>query len=505
MNIQIKKRILLITSSTESCVIGTVNKEHKEGANINDDESHYPLGLAYLHSAVENAGHDVRTLFLNNHDDEYCDNNIKETLKNFLPDIVGFQILTQNRVSSYRAIQYIRDKYPHINQVIGGIHATIMHEQIIKKYPYVIAILGEGEITLPELIKELSNDTPNLQSVDGIAFFENNTIVKTKQRQLISNLDEIPFPKHEIFFNGKRRAGSIMTTRGCPFNCSFCCLDSVSRRRVRSRSIGNIIEEIEWMRQKFPQMTDIWIHDDSFFIDNQRVIEFCNEIIKRKIKINFVCNGRLKPISEEMVYKLEQANFSRILFGLESGDNDILQKCHKGINQEDVVTAYKLFAKTKINIFSHIIVGLPGENIKTVMTTAKFIKKLQRIKCIPNYNAYLLTIFPGTEVYEMAKTAGIINDDYWLTDGLAPVFTAENSFEKLTKFQDILLNNISPIRTFTTIAGFKSQFFLIPYHIKYILSSKSTFKNFIFSYINFILPVWTYKYKRKIYSFIKNI
>lgn len=504
MEQKIKRRVLLITTNTENVDINNVSKEHRKKRIIEDDSSHYPLGLAYLHSATETAGNEVQTLFLNNRADQDCFNEIKETLNSFMPDVVGFQMLTQNRVSTYRMIEYFNEKHPHVKIIIGGMHATLMYKQLVEKYPYVIIILGEGEITLPELIDEIFKPLPNLNLIDGIAFFSNRSVIKTNPRKLIENLDNVPFPKHEIFFNRKRTAGSIMTTRGCPFNCSFCCLDSISRRKVRSRSVFNVIEEIEWMINKFPQMNNIWIHDDTFFANNDRVIEFCDEIIKRKIKIKFICNGRIKPVKKEMVEKLEKANFSRVLFGLESGDNGILQKCHKGIKQEDVIETYKLFEKTKIKLFSHLIIGLPGENLQTVKETAKLIKKLQKIKYVPNYSAYILTIFPGTEIYEIAKRAHLLKDGFWLTNEITPFFTVENNYKQLVKLQNILMNHISPIRSFTTLTGFIAQFDVIPYHIKYMFLNRKNVITFFIMSIKLILPEKLYDFLKKIFYKPKN-
>lgn len=489
------KKILLISASAEKNTLIHINREIVPAT---EEEVHYPLGLAYLYSVMENAGYEVRLLFLTKHSAEECYKKTKEMLENFSPDVVGFQMLTFNRVSTYRIIEYIHEKYPSVHQIIGGIHATVMHRQIIEKYPYVIGVLAEGEITFPELIRELAKPNADIQSIDGIAFSKNGVVAKTNRRELIKNLDEIPFPKHELFFKEKRKMGSIITTRGCPFNCSFCCLSSVSQNRVRMRTVGNIIKEIELMIQKFPQIKTIWIQDDTFFVDNQRVINFCDEIIRRNIKIDFACNGRMKPISEEMARKLEQANFKRIFLGLESGDNGILKRCHKGITQEDALRAYKLFAKTKVNIYSHLIVGLPGENINTVMETANFMKKLQKIKYMSNYYPYILITFPGTEVYEIAKKTGSISDNFWMTDEPAPFFTAENNYRQLLEFQNIILRNVSPVLAFLTWRGFKAQFFIIPSHIKYIFSSRANAKNFLVGALKFILPAKKYAYLKKL-------
>lgn len=445
---------------------------------------------------MEISGNHVETLFLNNHTLQYCFDKIKEALTNFSPDIIGYQILTVNRASSYRLIEYIHEQHPKIQQVIGGIHATIMYKQLLEKYPYLIAVIGEGEITFPELIRKLTNEPLELEQIDGIAYNRNGVVHATNPRRLIENLDELPIPKHELFFNPKRIYGNIMTSRGCPFNCSFCCLDKLSQRRVRKRSVANIIKEIEWLIKKYPNMKAIWIHDDTFFIDNKHTIELCDEIIKRKLNISFVCSGRVKPISQELVTKLEKANFKKILLGLESGDEGILKRCHKNITQVDVEHAFRLFSKTNIFILAFLIVGLPGETIETIKETAKFVKKLQKIKYVPYNDAAVLSVYPGTEVYEIAKAGGMIDDDFWLTDKPTPLFTLENSQDKLFEFKEILLNNVSTEKIFT-LAGFKAQFTMLPYILKYIYKNPFSLKSMAVRIFKKILP-------KKIYDLLKN-
>jgi len=453
-------KVLLVTSSFEDVRVPQAKT---------NEESHYPIGLAYLHSYLESKNIDVDALYLNHKDYQYCFKKVIEKIKTFSPNIIGFQILTCNRVSTYQLIEHIHKNYPKIKIIVGGIHATMMYKQLIEKYPFLIAVLGEGEITFIELIKEFNKKNSNLKKIDGIGFYEKNSVTRTKPRKLIENLDILPSPKHELFFkNPKRYSGCLLTSRGCPFNCSFCCLNPEAKRIVRFRSVKNVVDEIEYMVKKFPQMTEIFIHDDSFFIDNKRVIEICEEIIRRKIKKDFVCSGRFKPISEELVRSLERANFKRVLLGLESGDNGILKSCHKGITQDDVIKTFKLFSKSQINLKTFLIIGLPGENIQTIKETARFIKKIQKIKYVSYGNfPVILFVYPGTEVYEIAKSKGMIDDEFWLSDKQIPMYTAENSYEELKKFGDILLNNICYKRIITP-KGFKAQFEMIPYLTKYI-------------------------------------
>jgi len=417
---------------------------------------------------LESKNNKVKSLFLNHWSEESCLKEIIRNIEEFSPSIIGFQVLTSTRVSVYHAIDYIHKNYPKIKILLGGIHATVMHEQLIKKYPFAIAILGEGERTMQELTEEMFKEKPNLKKIDGIAFFEKGKPTRTKRRELIRDLDSLPFPNHEQYFKNKKRISAcVLTSRGCPNACSFCCLNPENKRMVRFRSVKNVVDEIEYISNKFPSITDIFIFDDTFLLNNKRVIEICDEIIKRGIKKKFTCTARMKPISQEMVYKLEEAGFKDILLGLESGDNGILEKCHKGINQDDVIKAFKLFSKTSLNPKTFLIIGLPGENINTIKETARFVKKIQKIRYFSHPNKFnFLTIYPGAEVYEIAKQKGFINDDYWLSEKETPIYTAENSYKELQRFEEILANNLS-YHKLKTIKGFLAQIDMIPYIINY--------------------------------------
>jgi len=448
---------------------------------------------------------------LNHYTYEACFEKVVEAIEEFSPDMVGMQLLTPNRVSSYRLIEYIHEKYPHIHLVVGGIHASIMHRQLIEKYPFLIAVLGEGEMTLAELVEKLLNGDADLMGIDGIAFNHKSSMVRTKPRELIDNLDVLPFPKHELFFDGNRSFGCILTARGCPYNCSFCCLDFVSKRKVRLRSVGNVVDEIEHMINAFPHMKSIWIHDDTFFINNKRVIEFCDEIIRRKINTEFICSGRMKPLSEEMIHKLVDAGFVKVMLGLESGNNEILKTARKKITKEDAINAFKMFSHSSIELHAFLIAGLPGETLETVMETVNLMKDLQRIKYTyyPDIAA-LLTVYPGTEIYEIAKAKGMISDEFWLSDKPTPLFTVENSKEQLFRFKDIYLNHLSMNRLLT-LKGLRAQFKMLPYIVKYIINNISIkdalyrIKDALYRMLRFVLPKGVFEFMARQYRHIKGI
>ena len=146
-----KKKILLVASSFEDIVVGNVGGKLTVESS---ETTYYPLGLAYLHSYLESKGINVKTLPLNYVSYKDCINKVMKKIKAFSPNVVGLNLLTANRVSSYKVIEAIHKKYPKIQIVLGGIHSTIMYKQLISKYPYIIVVLGEGEITFEKLIME---------------------------------------------------------------------------------------------------------------------------------------------------------------------------------------------------------------------------------------------------------------------------------------------------------------------------------------------------------------
>jgi radical SAM superfamily enzyme YgiQ (UPF0313 family) len=432
----------------------TASFEDEQRSPEIQDNSHYPIGIGYLHSFIESKGHHVTTLFLNDYKPEACMDIVIRNIEESKPDIVGFQILTGNRVISFRLTEYIKNNYPSIKIIIGGIHATIMYKQILDKYPFLTVILGEGEITISELL----DNRKSPENIDGIAFNHNGKIIKTNDRALIENLDELPFPKHNIFFNETRRSGCILTSRGCPFSCTFCCLCSMSQRKVRYRSVKNVVDEIEFMKNEFKEMNSVWIHDDSFMLNNKRVMEFCEEIVKRRIKLELFA---AEDADQPQMISNEKAGFKHVLFGLESGAEEILKTSKKAISKEDAMNAFTLFANSSIRITAFLIVGLPGETYDTVKETIEFIQTLQKIKYTIYGDIGVLFIYPGTEVYEIAKRKGIIDDDYWLTENNTPFYTAENSIETLLEFKETILNHIALDRIFTQ-AGYAAQKNMIP-------------------------------------------
>ena len=447
----------------------SIQDEHRTEDN---HDSHYPLGLAYLQSYLEHhrPGKDeFINLYLNNIDYETCYREVKQNLKKMEPDIFGVSIMTHSRVSAYRMIEYAHENYPNAKIVVGGMHVSVMWRQMVEKYPYIVAVRGEGETCFHDLIEAYDNGMP-LEDVEGIVFHDGEKMVVTAERALIPDIDVLPFPKHELFVKDGKKMANLLTSRGCPYKCNFCVLDHTSRRKVRFRSGENIADEVEQLLTQFPSITDIWIHDDAFMINKERTIEFCDAIIKRGIKTRFVASARFRPISPEVVQKMERAGFVHVLFGLESGADAVIKGMRKGITKQHVRYGMSLFANTTMKATAFLIVGLPGETDETIEETVDFVQEIQNIDYLYYDDIGVAMIYPGTEMYTMARSTGKISDDYWLTDKDVPYYTIEHggihTYEKLLEMKERVRLALS-LKYLFTPEGIIHQRKVIPSMLKY--------------------------------------
>jgi radical SAM superfamily enzyme YgiQ (UPF0313 family) len=447
----------------------------QDGHRTEDNhDSHYPLGLAYLQSYIEHHRPDKDefiNLYLNNITYEQCYREIKDNFKNFQPDIFGLSIMTHSRVTAYRMIEYVHENYPDTKIVVGGMHPSVMWKQMVEKYPYIVAVRGEGEITFNELVDMYAGTKDmELEEITGIAFHDGEKVVATTGRPLIANIDDLPFPKHELFVKDGKTIGNLLTSRGCPYKCNFCVLDHTSLRKVRFRSGHNIADEVEQLITQFPSITTLWIHDDAFMINKARTIEFCDAIIERGIKTQFIASARFRPISPEVVSKMERAGFIHVLFGLESGADSVISGMRKGITKEHVRYGSSLFAQSKMKATAFLIAGLPGETDETIQETIDYVQEIQNINYLYYDDIGVAMIYPGTEMYTMAKATGKIDDDYWLTDKDVPYYTIDNggvhTYEKLSEMKETIRQSVS-LHHITSPEGFLKQRKVIPSLLKY--------------------------------------
>ena len=407
-----------------------------------------PLGIAYLASTLEKHGFDVKAIDMF----DFSWDKVRKTLEEEQPDVVGITCLTEQRASPLEVAKISKILNKDCVVIMGGIHPTIMYEQLLTHWPVDIIVLGEGEATIKELMTSLEEQKP-FENVNSIAFKSDGKVVKTQQRQLIVNMDEIPFPAYKYFdFNryaggyeilkgtwngkqlGKLRFVPIISTRGCVGSCQFCSTPAFWQK-WRTRSAKNVVDEMELLAKDF-QCRFFNFADDIFTVNKDRVIDLCKEIINRKLDIVWDCETRVNFIWEDMLDWMVRSGCYCISFGVESASETVLKAIRKKTTPEQIARAFKVTKQMGLKTKMLLMVGNPGENDNTVNDTVRMIERVR-----PDFvSVSEAMVFPGTELYELAKQKGLVKDDYWLTDRPAPYFTVENNLEKLLEWSNRMMS-----------------------------------------------------------------
>jgi len=401
--------------------------------NTSEQEASYPLGIAYLGAVLEKKGYEIKAYdFLFENLDKLLP-KIKEIIISEKPDVIGLSSMTTNRISSFKLAVLAKKINPKIKVIMGGVHPTLMYKQILENFPVDFIVLGEGEETMSELVDFIKKkkDISKFKKVKGIAFKLSNEIIKTEARPFLMNLDKLPIPNH-LYFKDKIEKGKIFyltTSRGCPYACTFCSTSLHWGRMARRRSPKKVVEELKFLRKNFPDVNYAIFNDDEFLINHDWVREFCSLLAKEKLNLKWACAARVTSITDEIAKLIKSAGCDRVSLGLESGSPKMLKYMNKCITLEQVSKAFNICKKLNLQTNIFLMVGLPGEDSKTINETIEFTKKLSMSKVM--YLPSVYHVFPGTQTYELAKKQGFISDDYWLTEKTAPFYTYENSRLKL--------------------------------------------------------------------------
>ncbi|OGS37969.1 MAG: hypothetical protein A2551_04370 [Elusimicrobia bacterium RIFOXYD2_FULL_34_30] len=370
-----------------------------------------PLGPMYLASYIEK---------FSTHKPEILDMELEKTtpddLRNKImqDDIKTIGIYTTSFTINnvYKIVRSIKEVNKNITIILGGPHIDIYYEETASLPGVDYVVLGEGEIILKELLDCLEKgEEPS--TIKGIAYKKDGKINFIGKQPLFENLDELPFPaRHLTHYNkyysiiGKNDvATSIMASRGCPYRCNFCFIQYEGKYRMRS--VENIINEIKECITL--GITEFLFFDEAFTINKKRVIAFCDEVIRQKLKITFEIRSRINNIDDEMLQKIKQAGCSRIQFGVENASDEILIAMNKKITLTEIIKVINATKKTGIDIFLDFMLGYPGETKEQINKTMKFAQKMN-----PDYVQFAITVLsPGTKIYEDALKTGFLKTDFW--------------------------------------------------------------------------------------------
>lgn len=334
------------------------------------------------------------------------------------PSIVAFTSDTLTFTRTLGLAKKLKEKLK-VPFIIGGVHITAMPESFENVFD--IAVIGEGEITLLELLNNFIEDrkftNSKLEMIRGIIFRDGDRIISTGQQEYIKELDNLPYPARdlvpmeEVYLKGQlnlfgvKRLVSIMTSRGCLYNCIFCG-SPVQWGKVRFHTAGYVVGEIEFLIKKY-RIDGIMFWDDLFIAPKERLKEFVNRIKEKGLdkRLTFFGYARANLVDEEVCGLLQSINVKRLIFGLESGSDRVLRYLKGGsITVSDNERAVKLCRRYGITTSSGFITGTPGETTEELQETFEFIEN----NPLDNTQVYILTPYPGTKLWETAKNMKMV-------------------------------------------------------------------------------------------------
>ena len=399
----------------------------------------YPLALGYLSgSVIKNTSWSVQTynadfnakkkIFVP--ENEYISNKgfkrylssiknfslpiweeIKISIKEYNPSVVGISAKTQNFISATIVAKIAKEINPHIKVIVGGVHSTMNGPKVLGCKDIDFLSIGEGENTIAELLIALEKNT-ELNLVSGIVFRENGKIISTKPRSYVENLDSLEFPLSnapkvlkDFDKYPKEAFGYVFASRGCPYACTFCESKSMWTRKVRYRSPENVVAELKLMHEF--GINKVNFDDDTFGVSKKN-IKVINDLMHSELpNMTYTCETVVQLAKDENVVRdMKRGGCTATFVGIESGNNEILKKIKKTQTTDECIQAMKNLRKHGIESHAFIMVGFPDETEETFKQTMDFIPELKPDGVIFS----IFTPYPGSDIYNECIDKGIIKD-----------------------------------------------------------------------------------------------
>jgi anaerobic magnesium-protoporphyrin IX monomethyl ester cyclase len=408
-------------------------------------ELHVPLGCLYLARAAEDAG-----LHVDFRDYQLCEATDPFDMESFLAfmenpaPVIGLSCMANLLPFSLLAAAALKERYPDRTLLLGGVGSKSVEERILRRFPAIdVVCRGEGELTGPELISALRNDE-NLAAVPGISYRSNGSIHHNPDRDRIKDLDTIPFPAFEKVDLGKYAGYGMMTSRGCPYPCTFCSVAPIWNLESHFRSPRNIVEEMKLLNARAG--VDLFLFQDEFFVSGKRqVMNFCRELKHSGLDVEWKAFGRVNLTDVEMMHAMADSGCIELRFGIESGSDAILKRIKKGFTAAE---SLELIPKA-IDIFPRVdtffVWGFPFETIEdfnqSLFQMVSF--RMMGSRVLPS----LLSLLPQTEIYrEWAGKAELEFCPYLLPEF---VFTGHEVFsegaveipERYARYFQLIIDN----------------------------------------------------------------
>ena len=326
--------------------------------------------------------------------------DLRADLKAFHPDYLVISTTTPTLEEDLDICETVKIILPDAQIIAKAAHFLKFSREILEKYPHLdMVVRGEAEFALEEIIG--GKDRSQIQ---GLAYRDGNSIKHNPDRVYPDNLDELPFPARHLVDNRRyvrpdnsKPQAIIKVARGCPFDCFFCLATAVSGKKVRVRSPQNIIAEVKECIDKY-KIKDFLFWSDTFNMKKNWVKELCNSIIDEGLQFNWASNTRVDAIDIESAKLMRKANCKLVSVGIESGNQDILDKMGKNITIEQIREAFRIFKKAKLKTFAYYMIGLPWETRETIEDTINLAIELDS----DYVNIFTATPLPGSRFFDYA-------------------------------------------------------------------------------------------------------
>ena len=391
-----------------------------------------PLGLCYLAAVAKQAGHEVKIFQRLDLSNETFLNNIIK----FKPDVCALSVLTSTLKNSLTLSRKLKQALK-CKIIFGGPHPSGDPEVVVNKCVDFV-VLGEGEAIFVELLQKIKNGKFNPNEVKGISFLNKGKVVITEPRLRIQNIDELSLPYREglPWHKYKRLISSIplsrqrfsvmLTSRGCPFNCSFCVSPLIWKQKLICRSPKKVVEEIKYLIKKY-KVNYIRFLDNDFMVNEEHALAVCDEIIKQKIKISWACFGSLRRVSDLLLKKMKKAGCLEIFYGIESLSQKNLNDVDKKLVFENINVGLKKTENAGLASMGSILLGYPDDTEEDMERTEKILTTLP----LDILQLAFVIPYPGTMMRKQLKRGELMTENTDLYDSQIPVLKSKLSSKRL--------------------------------------------------------------------------
>lgn len=372
-----------------------------------------PLGIAYIGAVLMKHGYSASAIDFNvsglNAD------RLRTAVESEDPAVLGISTHTETYMSGLEIARIAKETKPSLLVVMGGPHATVMHEDVAAEAYVDFVIRGEGEYGMLELTRLLVDGTGSLEGIQGLVHKRDGRVMVNDERPFIEDPDELPFPARgmlpvDLYAYG----GNVLASRGgCPFSCAFCAVNNIWKGRRRFRSPGNVTDEISQVLRMYG-LREINFADDTFTLDRRRTLALCEALkaIPVPYPWSWTCGTRVDLVDEELLGVMREAGCSAIQLGVETGSQDLMDAMGKRITLEQVRTAVALAKGAGLGVLCSFMFPQPDDTEETIREQIRFMKELNLMGA--KLSMACTTPYPGTYYYDHASDLGInILADNW--------------------------------------------------------------------------------------------